>query len=743
MSDIVRQTLQLDEALRQAIAHHRAGHLQDAERLYRAILHAHPNHPDANHSLGVLAGQAGQYAVGLRYLKTALAADPGQGQYALSYAEALLATGQTKDALTILQTAVQRGLSNPAAIALRERVEAAALGELAAEFPGRAGQAPQTYSKRSFSTTGLPNATRNPEMKAKSAKLAKPRTNIQVSPKSLPRAEFDRLVSLFNTGRYAEMEDLARAQLEKLPGSGMAWKALGTALQMQGKDALAVLRKAAELSPRDAEAHCNLGNAERDHGRIAEAVASYRRALEIHPHFAMAYNNLGNALRELRQYEGAVFACRRALEIQPDYADAHSNLGAALQDIGHLDLAITSCRRALTIEPDLGLAYTNLGVALSHQDKLDVAVACFHRALSFDPHCAETHRNLAMNLSDQDRLDDALMYIQRALFIDPHNIKAKFSRAVVLLSKGILSEGWVDYEYRFVTTDKRIFSHRQWAGENLRDKSILIWGDQGIGDEIQFASMYAEMTARAGRCVIECAAKLQPLFARTFPGAQVVPKSDPPHSATLDNIDYQCAAGSLGRWLRPVIEYFPRHRGYLTTNPERVDYWKTRLAKLGPGLKVGFCWRSSRMIGRLRLHCTLLDQWGPIFAIPGIHLVNLQYDECSAELDEARRRFGVPLHAFPEVDLFDDLDEASALTQALDLVISVWTASASLAAAVGVPTWMMSYGREWGTHGTDYHPWYPTVRYFPRTWDQSWDTTIEKIAGLLKETVSVYGGTMI
>jgi len=300
------------------------------------------------------------------------------------------------------------------------------------------------------------------------------------------------------------------------------------------------------------------------------------------------------------------------------------------------------------------------------------------------------------------------------------------------LSCGQLSEGWKNHEFRHSLDRKRFSRHPYWAGESLTGKAILIWGEQGIGDEIIFASLYAEVIAQAARCVIECAPKLVPLFTRSFPAATVVAKTEPPHPATLNDLDCQCAAGSLAQWLRPNLASFPLTNTFLTPDPARVAHWRMQLTELGPGPKIGFCWRSSLATGERTLHYTTLDQWGPIFSTQGLHFINLQYDECRSELNQAKAQFSMPLHAFTEIDMYNNLDETAALIQALDLVISAPTAVSTIAAALGVDTWVMSYGTTWEAHGTDHTPWFPTLKYFNRTWNHTWDETIELLADQLK-----------
>ncbi|MFA7241736.1 MAG: tetratricopeptide repeat protein [Sulfuricellaceae bacterium] len=268
MTATAPQPVSLDVALRQAVAHHQAGRLQEAEQIYRAILHAQPYQADANHNLGVLAGQVGQHAAGLPYLKTALTMNPAQGQYALSYAQALLTTGQAGEALAILQAAKQRGCNTQAAQALRRKAEAAM-------------------------------------------------RNVPATGDAPTLAEIDRLVALFSAGSHIEMEGQARLLLERHPDSGIVWKALGVALRMQGKEALPVLQKAVELSPDDAEAHSNLANELQDLRQLDDAVASYQRALEINPDFAGVHGNLGKALRDLGRLDSAAASHAQALKLQP------------------------------------------------------------------------------------------------------------------------------------------------------------------------------------------------------------------------------------------------------------------------------------------------------------------------------------------------------------------------------------------------------------------------------------------
>jgi len=363
------QTLPLEVALQQAIAHHQAGRLQEAEQLYRAILQAQPRQAEANHNLGTIACQVGQHMAGLPYLQAALSIKPDNGQFSLSYAEALLVTGRAKEAQQILQSAMLRGLNSNAAQSLKKRIA---------------------------------DALRSP-----------------VLSESVTPAQMRQIAALFNAGQIAEMESAACALVERHPHSGFAWKALGTALLKQRKDSLHALQKAAALLPKDAQIFSNIGNVLQERGRHDEALQSYRRALEIDPDFVEGHFNLGRALQHNGQLDETVQSYRRALSKDRNYVDAHTNLGNALMGLGQLVQAMESYRRVLEIKPKFAEGHYNLGKVLQKMDRLDEALVSCRRALEINPEFAEAHSTLGNVLFSLGQMDDAVASFQRALKIKP------------------------------------------------------------------------------------------------------------------------------------------------------------------------------------------------------------------------------------------------------------------------------------------------------------------------------------
>ena len=349
-------SLLVDQALREAIEHHQSGQLQDAERLYRAILQTHPNHPDANHNLGVLAVQLNQPAGALPYFKTALEANPNLGQYWVSYIDALLQTDQFFAAGQVLSQGRQRGLWGEAIDILKSRLESL-FG---------ASNLLKTDTKQQV--INVPILTFPSEAQDKQKNLnSKPYRSLKSSngvglQEGASQLEINSLLYSFSQKRYSEAEFLSRSMTERFPTYGLGWKVLGAVFKQTGRsaEALAPMKKAVELLPNDFEAYNNLGNTFQDLGNLDEAIAFYRRSLMLKPDFAEAHNNLSVTYQDLDRLSDAEASCRRAIEIKPNYATAYLNLGLTLHGLGRIEEAETCYRRALQIKPDYTEVHSNL-----------------------------------------------------------------------------------------------------------------------------------------------------------------------------------------------------------------------------------------------------------------------------------------------------------------------------------------------------------------------------------------------
>jgi tetratricopeptide (TPR) repeat protein len=236
----------------------------------------------------------------------------------------------------------------------------------------------------------------------------------------MPPANASELAAMANSGRYVEMESMARRLVAAQPSTGLGWKALSVSLQMQGKDALQAMERAACLLPNDAESQSNLGAALRRHGRLDEAVACLRQALQTRPDLAEVWNNLGNAERDLGHLDAAVAALGEALRLKPGFAKGHNNLGNALRDLGSLDEAAASYRQALECDANYAEAHSNLGSLLRLQGRSAEAQSHCERALAIDPNYPAAITLLAHQLSDRGQFAEARTLLERVIAIDPN-----------------------------------------------------------------------------------------------------------------------------------------------------------------------------------------------------------------------------------------------------------------------------------------------------------------------------------
>jgi tetratricopeptide (TPR) repeat protein len=413
---------------------------------------------------------------------------------------------------------------------------------------------------------------------------------------------------------------------------------------------------------------------------------------------------------------------------------AAQNAADRLEAGTDLDAAADFCSTAVSAfpaDPKLRLVHANV---LADLGQWDDARLEYEAALAIAPGFTAARFNLGVLYQELGQLDDAIACHEQVLASQPDAPQARLNIALARLARGEIERGWEEYAIRFHSglgragVRARKFDIPEWQGECLEGKRLLVWAEQGLGDQIVFASLYPDLLARAGRCDIECNRKLVALFARSFPGATVLAAGEQDDASLAAEADYHIAAGSLGRWLRPDLAAFPSEAVFLQADSERVAYWRGRLEALGPGRKVGICWRSSNANGLRALACTDIAQWRDVLAVPGAHFVNLQYDRCSEELARARSLFGTPIYSAPGVDLFDDLLETSALMSALDLVISAPTVVSMHAAALGVPTWQLSCGMDWQRLGTPRNPWFPAMRPIHRDHDRSWDQVLGEVA---------------
>jgi tetratricopeptide (TPR) repeat protein len=517
------------------------------------------------------------------------------------------------------------------------------------------------------------------------------------------------------------------------PMEPSAWFNLARALAAQGKwsESEDAYRKALALEPRYAEAWSNLGGLLTALGRFGEAVSAYRKGVAANDRLAPIWSNLCNALCSVGEYAEAEQAGRTAVQLAPEFAPGWVNLGRALQETKQHAQAYEASRRAVELAPELADARAALGNALMGMRRFDHAIDAYEKSIALQPSNAHFHASLGVALRRIGSSAAALRSLRRALELNPKNGFASWNLANALLEEGELPEGWKHYESRWQSPDA---PPRRFADKGTLPVCgrLLIWGEQGLGDEILHARMADEIAAGGADVTLEADARLAPLFQRSFPRLTIRGREDPPRFQD-ERFDAVFASGSLGQRLRASWDAFPKHDGYLLADPARSSLYRKALPSAG--LIVGIAWRSGNPeLGPEK--SAPLSQWGPLFEVPGTTFVNLQYGAIETECRQAEERFGVRIVRLPEPDPQQDLDGLAALLAACDLVISTSNVTAHMAGALGRPGWVLlpqRIGRLWyWFHNRADSPWYPSLTLITQARDGDWASAIEPAAERLR-----------
>ena len=379
------------ELLRQAIACHEAGQEKEAESLYRAVLEAEQNQTDALHNLGMIALQSGKFEAAFKNFKAAVDACPQYEQYWLSYLNALIQGGYSDKAREVLQQGKNHGLSDKALISLESQI-----------------------------------------------------VNLELQIPAGPRSQ---LIQLFNSGLFAETEQLALEIVRDFPDDALGWKVLGAALSRMGRTAESVLpmQKSISLMPNDAESHHNLGAILKMLGQLDEAEISFRQAIDLRPDYAEACIELGVLSYTRGKLNEAESCFRQALTIKTDWVEVQSNLGAVLHDLGRLDEAEPICRKAIANNPNHVEALSNLGNILAERGQLDDAERCCRQAIATEPNHVNGHINLGVTLYKLGKLEEAEASLRKAITFDPGSVEGYRNLGVVLFDLGRMEEAAACY----------------------------------------------------------------------------------------------------------------------------------------------------------------------------------------------------------------------------------------------------------------------------------------------------------
>ena len=420
---------------------------------------------------------------------------------------------------------------------------------------------------------------------------------------------------------------------------------------------------------------------------------------------------------------------REALAIDPENADCLHLLGMIAFQFGNHAQAAALIRKAIAIHKTAASYHSNLGNVLQAEGSLDEAEACYRRALELKPNQAEVHLNLGHILKANGHVDSALACYRQALALKPALAEARVAESMALLLQGDYAAGWQHFDLRWQTLDYdtpvRAYPHPLWRGEPLTSGRLFVWGEQGVGDEIMFAGLVPDLIRAGLPCVLDCDPRLKPLFARSFPHVEVISGYDPDRDAEL-NIAAHLPSASLPGLFRTSSESFAVTASpYLVADAVQRERFHSR--HHDGRLRVGLAWHTTnRKSGRSR--SIDLSSFAPLFAQPALRWISLQYGDHGA-LEAQAAAAGAPLLIDRAVDQLSDLDSFAAQVAAMDLVITIDNSTAHLAAALGVPTWLLlPFAPDWRwLCAGDRSPWYPTMRLFRQPALGDWPSLLQQV----------------
>lgn len=532
-------------------------------------------------------------------------------------------------------------------------------------------------------------------------------------------------ILLYENQQIPEATTCYRQAVALNPNHANAYNNLGIALYKQNQidEAIDCYRRAIAANPHHANAHNSLGVALFRQGQVEESLLHYQQAVALKPDYFNAYNNLGTVLQNQGKLKEAMANYQKAIELNPGYASAYDNLGTILQGWRQLDEAIVNYRKAIELDPNSANAYNNLGSALKEKGQIEAAIACCQKALELQPDHPDAHNNYGSSLVEQGEFEAAIDHFEQAIQAKADHANAHLNLGIILLLLGNYERGLPEYHWRWKTKQcpPLRYPHAFWDGSELQGKIILLTAEQGFGDTIQFVRYAPLVAQRGGQVVVACQSSLVRLLS-TVPGII--------RCVDRDKVDVQTHVHSpmldLPMLLGTTLDTIPANIPYLTPADTPIALEVPPETRL----KVGIAWSVNPDSSTAEKRSCPLSLFLGLLDLPGVALYSLQKVPPEADLAILQEH---PRLQDLRQQLTDFADTAAAIAQ-LDLVITVDTAVAHLAGALGKPVWtLLAKVADWRwLREGEKTQWYPTMRLFRQIEAGNWPEVFERVAGVLQ-----------
>lgn len=513
-----------------------------------------------------------------------------------------------------------------------------------------------------------------------------------------------------------------------------------------------ILLKVLDESPELPVANLAMAIALEKLGRLSTCLTFYERAWRLDPKNSEIYHNLALIAWRMDMLDAAEKFTRLECQLAPNNPSGPINLGGVLRDQSKFEDAIEVVRAAIYQHPESADLWNAMGTILLESGDPVQAIIFYDEALRLNPDFARGHNNIAYAHELIGDMEKSLAHFDRAMK-NPASLRDEVTMrhglSLAQLATGRLKEGWTNYQSRlhreYNNSTQFLITQPLWEGYDLtliHNKHLLLVGEQGIGDEIMMLSALPDLFKHIGpegKISLSCEERLIPLFKRSFPDLHIIT----PHRTRsieghpmrviigLDKAftpDLWAPFGNMMSAVRHDIAQFPTSGGHLTPDPEKIKHFKAQLDNLGPGLKVGLCWKSKLMTAKRQKYFSPFTAWKPVLQTPDTVWINLQYGEIEAELAQCKEELGVTIHQMEGLDVMNQLDDLTALGAALDLAVGPMNTSTALVASAGTPAFIAAGQKHiWTQFGTEHMPWLPPARFMSSQSFGDWDTVMTKI----------------
>jgi tetratricopeptide (TPR) repeat protein len=490
------------------------------------------------------------------------------------------------------------------------------------------------------------------------------------------------------------------------------------------------LKEAKKIRSDSPEIYNNLGKLFDRQQKYSKAVNQYKKAIQLKSDYFEAYFNLGNTLRKIKKYRLALNSYKIAININPNVPEVYLHIGITLEKQKKLAEAIAIFQQLIDKFPGFMEGYNKLGLIYKKTDQFNKAELILKRGINKNDKYVRLYGNLANTLQREGKYSEALTYYNKAIQMEPDYHEAIFSRSLLYLLLGKFETGWQDYEHRWKLhgISKRKFKVPEWNGQNIEDKTLLLWAEQGLGDTIQFIRYVPKIKERVDRLIIECQPSLRSLFKSISGIDQIVDGTN----NTPVKYDYHLPMLSLPRVFKTREETIPQKIPYLSPDQRARKKIEEKLAIDKKLFNIGIVWSGNPQHGNDHRRTCELFRFKTLKKIEKVQLFSLQKGEAASNLKYNNINWVTGL-----APLIDDFSDTAAIIQKLDLVITVDTSVAHLAGALGKRVWiLLPYYPDWRwmLERKD-SPWYPTARLFRQNEPGNWNDVFIDLKKELKSLI--------